>query len=428
MRTRRVVMLIAIVALLIASQASVAVAAPRSGSNCVKYHLVQPGENLFRIGLQYGLTVEAVMQANGLYNPNVVYAGQSLCIPGNTPAPAPNPQPPACGFYYTLKWGDTLNDIAARYGTTTTTLMQTNNIANANYVYAGMIILIPCAKPGGVTTTPTYTQWKGEYFNNADLAGTPTVTRNDASLGFNWGQGWPHPKLAADNYSVRWTRSIYFKEGNFRFSVKWSGGVRLYVDGLPVIDAWTPGAEARVQDVALGAGYHTVVLEFHKTTGLGYLYLSWQASTPVPGPQPGPLPGPWPTPIPPQPPVASGSAWTGYYFGNQYLDFLKFTRIDPSIDFNWGTDSPGPGVPRDLWSARWISTQYFPSSGTYEFYAQVDDGVRIYVDTNLVVNDWFDHRGVSKGTINLAAGPHTVKVEYYDFGRDAMITVWWAKK
>lgn len=416
MRTRRVVMLIAIVALLIASQANVAVAAPRSGSNCIKYHLVQPGENLFRIGLQYGLTVEAVMQANGLYNPNVVYAGQSLCIPGNVPAPAPNPPPPACGVYYTVKWGDTLSGIAARYGVLMSAIMQANNIANANYVYAGMILKIPCS--GGSRGGVTYSQWKGEYFNNPDLTGTPSVTRNDASLGFNWGQGWPHPKLAADNYSARWTRSIYFKEGAFRFSVKWSGGVRLYVDGIPVIDAWEPGTEARLPDVALGAGYHTIVLEFHKTTGLGYIYLSWQPVTP--------LPGPLPTPIPPQPPV--GSAWTGYYFANQYLDDLKFTRIDPSIDFNWDIDSPGAGVPRDLWSARWISTQYFPSSGTYEFYAQVDDGVRIYVDNNLAVNDWFDHRGVSKGTINLTAGPHTVKVEYYDFSREAMITVWWAKK
>ena len=420
MKTRRVVMLIAIVALLIASQANVAVAVTLQ-SNCVKYHLVQPGENLFRIGLKYGLTVEAVMQANGLYNPNVVYVGQSLCIPGNVPAPVPNPQPPSCNFYYTLKWGDTLSGIAARYGTTIATLMQTNNIANANYVYAGMIILIPCApKPSGGATTPTttYSQWKGEYFNNADLAGAPSLTRNDANIGFNWGQGWPHPKLAADNYSVRWTRSIYFKEGAFGFSVKWSGGVRLYVEGLPVIDAWAPGAEARLQDVALGAGYHTVALEFHKTTGQGYIYLSWQPSTPTAGPLP--------TPISSQPPV--GSAWTGYYFGNQYLDDLKFTRIDPSIDFNWDTASPGPGVPRDLWSARWISTQYFPSAGLYEFSAQVDDGVRIYIDNNLAVDEWFDHRGLSKGTLNLTAGPHTVKVEYYDFSREARLTVWWVKK
>jgi LysM repeat protein len=420
MRIRRVMMLIAIVALLVAPMASTAAAAPQPSSNCVKYHLVQPGENLFRIGLQYGLTVAALMQANGLYSPNVVYAGQTLCIPGSVPPPNPSPNPnprtPKCGFYYTVQWGDTLSGIAARYGVALTTIMRANNIYNANYVYAGMIILIPCTTSGGGTTT--YSQWKGEYFNNADLAGTPAFTRNDASIGFNWGQGWPNPKLAADNYSVRWTRSIYFKTGTYRFNVKWSGGVRMYVDGVPVLDAWDPGADAQAPEVALGAGYHVVVMEFHKTTGIGYIYLSWLGITPPPGTQP--------TPISPQPPV--GSAWTGYYFSNQYLDGLAFTRIDPSLSFDWGKDSPGPGVPRDLWSARWISTQYFASSGVYEFYAQVDDGVRIYVDNNLVVNDWFDHHGLSQGTIRLNAGPHTVKVEYYDFGREAMITVWWAKQ
>jgi LysM repeat protein len=418
MRTRRVVMLIAIAALLIASQANVAAAAPQSSSNCVKYHLVQPGENLFRIGLQYGLTVEAVMQANGLYNPNLVYTGQSLCIPGNAPAAAPNPPPPACGVYYTVKWGDTLSSIAACYGVSLSAIMQANNITNANFVYAGMILKIPC---GGSSGSVTYSQWKGEYFNNAELAGAPSFTRNDASIAFNWGLGWPNSKLAADNFSVRWTRTLYFKEGTFRFSVNVDDGARLFVDNVLVIDQWqTAGGTPYTVDVPLGTGSHALRLEYYEATGNAFAYLTWTRVY---------TPSPWPTPIPPPPPPpAVSSAWTGYYFGNQYLDDLKFTRIDPSIDFNWDIDSPGPGVPKDLWSARWISTQYFPSSGIYEFNAQVDDGVRIYVDNNFVVNDWFDHRGVSKGTINLAAGPHTVKVEYYDFGREAQITVWWAKK
>lgn len=417
MRTRRVVMLIAIVALLIASQASMAVAAPLQ-NNCVKYHLVRPGENLFRIGLQYGLTVEAVMQANGLYNPNVVYAGQSLCIPGNVPAPAPNPQPPSCNFYYTIKWGDTLSGIAARYGVSMYAIMQANNITNANFVYAGMILKIPCS--GGSSGGASYAQWKGEYFNNPNLAGAPSFTRNDANIAFNWGQGWPNSRLAADNFSVRWTRTVYFKEGTFRFSVKVDDGARLFVDNILVIDEWhTASGATYTADVSLGTGNHAIRLEYYEATGNAFAYLTWtRVSTTSPSA----------TPIPGATPVASGSAWTGYYFANQFLDDLKFTRIDPSIDFNWGIDSPGTGVPNDLWSARWISTQYFPSSGLYEFYAQVDDGVRIYVDNNLVVNDWFDHRGVSKGTITLAAGPHTVKVEYYDFGREARITVWWAKK
>ena len=418
MKTRRLIMLVAVIAMLFASQAGTAVAAPQNTGNCVKYHLVQPGENLFRIGLQYGLTVEALMQANGLYNPNTVYAGQSLCIPGSVPAPAPNPQPSACNVYYTIKWGDTLSGIAARYGVSMTAVMQANHIANANYIYAGMIILIPCKPSGG--TPVTYSQWKGEYFNNANLAGAPSLTRNDANINFNWGQGWPNSKLSADNFSVRWTRVVSFKEGTFRFTVNVDDGARLFIDNILVIDEWhTASGNPYTVDVPLGTGNHAIRLEYYEGTGNAFAYLTW-ARTNTTGPQPTPIPG--------ATPVAGGSAWTGYYFGNQYLDDLKFTRIDPSIDFNWDRSSPGQGVPRDLWSARWISTQYFASAGLYEFYAQVDDGVRIYVDNNLVVNDWFDHRGVSKGTVNLTAGPHTVKVEYYDFGREAMITVWWAKK
>jgi LysM repeat protein len=417
MRTRRSVMLIAIAALLIASQAGAAVAAPQSNSNCVKYHLVQPGENLFRIGLQYGLTVETLMQANGLYNPSVVYAGQSLCIPGNVPAPAPNPQPSACNVYYTIKWGDTLSGIAARYGVSMYAVMQANHIFNANFIYAGMIILIPCKPSSGAVT---YAQWKGEYFNNSDLAGAPSFTRNDASIAFNWGQGWPNARLAADNFSVRWTRVLNFTEGTFRFSVKVDDGARLFVDNILVIDEWhTASGATYTADVPLGTGNHAIRLEYYEATGNAFAYLTWtRLSTPSPSA----------TPIPGATPVASGSAWTGYYFANMFLDDLVFTRIDPSIDFNWGTGSPGVGVPKDLWSARWISTQYFPASGVYQFFAQVDDGVRIYVDNNLVVNDWFDHNGVSKGTISLSAGPHTVKVEYYDRGREALITVWWAKQ
>lgn len=415
MKTRRLVLIVVAAMLVLAAGANLALAAPQASSGCVAYHLVQPGENLFRIGLKYGVTVEALMRANGIYNPNVVYAGQSLCIPGN---PAPNPPPkPSCNFYYTVMWGDTLTAIAGRYGVTTTAIMQANNILNPNFIYAGMILLIPCKSSSG--GTPSYPQWKGEYYNNGDLAGAPSVTRNDAAISFNWGRGWPNPKLNADSYSVRWTRTVYFTEGTFRFNMSYGGGIRMSVDNVQLVDTWAGGSSSSSVDVPLGTGYHTIILEYHKLGDLGSAYLSWTRVSST-------TPGPYPTPIPPQPPV--GSAWTGYYFGNQYLDDLKFTRIDPSIDFNWGTGSPGPGVPKDLWSARWISTQYFATSGLYEFYAQVDDGVRLYVDNNLVINDWFDHRGVSKGTYNISAGPHTIKVEYYDFGHDAMITVWWAKK
>jgi LysM repeat protein len=100
-------------------------------------HVVQPGENLFRIALKYGTTVEAIAAANGIVNPNVVYAGQQLTIPqgGTTPGPGVR--------YHVVQPGETLSGIAMRYGTTPWAIAAANGIANVNYVRAGQTLRIP---------------------------------------------------------------------------------------------------------------------------------------------------------------------------------------------------------------------------------------------------------------------------------------------
>ncbi|MCA9956409.1 MAG: hypothetical protein KC434_16890, partial [Anaerolineales bacterium] len=60
--------------------------------------------------------------------------------------------------------------------------------------------------------------WKGEYFNNRTLTGSPTLVRDDANINFNWGSGIPDNGLPADNFSVRWTRTINFPAGSYRFT------------------------------------------------------------------------------------------------------------------------------------------------------------------------------------------------------------------
>jgi LysM repeat protein len=432
MKLRRSIISVLAAALILSSVASSSLASPLNA--CAAYHVVQAGENLFRIGLQYGITFDLLMQANGILNPNLIYVGQSLCIPGAAPVPPPNPYPqpgpypqpvpypqpaPGCGTYYTVKFGDTLSGIALKYGVSIYALMQANNIFNPNLIYVGM----PLCVPGSVYKPPTtsYPQWKGEYFNNATLAGTPSLVRNDAAINFNWGTGWPTPKVSADNFSVRWTRTLYFLSGTFHFTASADDGLRLYVDDVLTIDQWhSASGSAYTADVTLGTGNHTLRYEMYEGTGNASAYLTWVRTT-TPGPVPTPIPGT--TPVP-----GTLGTWTGYYFGTQFLTDLIFTRTDAQINFDWGNGSPGSGMPKDFFSVRWISTQYF-DSGLYQFNATVDDGVRIYVDGNLVVNEWFDHAGtMAKGTINLAAGNHVVKVEYYEKGHQAKINVSWFKK
>jgi LysM repeat protein len=100
-------------------------------------HVVQPGENLFRISLKYGTTVEAIAAANGIINPSWVYAGQELTIPQGGVTPGPSVR------YHVVQPGETLWSIAMRYGTTPWKIAAANGIANINFIYAGRTLRIP---------------------------------------------------------------------------------------------------------------------------------------------------------------------------------------------------------------------------------------------------------------------------------------------
>jgi LysM repeat protein len=109
-------------------------------------HVVQRGETLYSIARYYGTTPQAIASANGLANPNYIYAGQRLIIPtggGGGGGAA------ATGSAYVVRQGDTLYAIAARHGTTVSALVQANGLANANYIYAGQRLVIPIGSSGG---------------------------------------------------------------------------------------------------------------------------------------------------------------------------------------------------------------------------------------------------------------------------------------
>jgi len=123
---------------------------PPSSSSSV--HVVQRGENLYRIALRYGTTFRALAAANGIVNVNHIYVGQRLVIPGDGAAPAPSPQPAPSGQTYTVQRGDTLSAIALRYGVSMWTLAQLNGIRNPSFIYVGQVLRIP---GGGSSAPPT---------------------------------------------------------------------------------------------------------------------------------------------------------------------------------------------------------------------------------------------------------------------------------
>ncbi|HNS50895.1 MAG TPA: LysM peptidoglycan-binding domain-containing protein [Anaerolineae bacterium] len=106
-----------------------------SGCGCPTYYKVRYGNTLYSIARWYGVTVGQLQSWNHIANPNRIYAGQWLVIY------------PDCGgghgFWYVVRWGDTLWSIAARYGTTVWAIAHANGISNVNYIWAGQHLWIP---------------------------------------------------------------------------------------------------------------------------------------------------------------------------------------------------------------------------------------------------------------------------------------------
>lgn len=119
--------------------------APTVPSDADATHVVQPGENVFRIAQRYGTTVQALVEINGLHNAAQIVAGQELIIPGSATAPSVAYQPQHASTTHTVQPGETLFSIAHRYGVQRWTLIQVNNIANPALIVPGQTLTIPNA-------------------------------------------------------------------------------------------------------------------------------------------------------------------------------------------------------------------------------------------------------------------------------------------
>lgn len=124
----------------------------------------------------------------------------------------------------------------------------------------------------------------------------------------------------------------------------------------------------------------------------------------------------------------SNSAFAASYFNNTTLTGTAVSTRTENIDFDWGTGSPGGGVNADSFSVRWTSSSTAAVAGNYRFQTISDDGVRVYVNDVLVINNWTDHGPTTDttGDIALTAGQAlNVRVEYYEAGGGATIRLQW---
>ena len=119
--------------------------------------------------------------------------------------------------------------------------------------------------------------------------------------------------------------------------------------------------------------------------------------------------------------------WQASYWNNVSLSgYPAFWRSESALNYNWGTGSPDPRLNPDHFSVRW-SRNIDLAPGTYRFTATSDDGVRVWLDGQLLINGWYDHAPATfTADKYVSAGDHMLMVEYYERAGGAMISLTWA--
>jgi len=259
-------------------------------------------------------------------------------------------------------------------------------------------------------------EWVGEYYNNPNLANDPVLVRKDGGgfidRYFPTGASHVPNVIGAENYSIRWTRTLLFTIGNYRFSVTGDDGVRLYIDDQLKIDEWrNQAATTFAVNVDLSAGAHDIRLEYYQATGPAQVRLTWGPSNTCSQ-------------------TVAADHWKSEYFNNMNLAGSPALVQDEGLgflNFNWGVGSPNVAcnVFADYFSVRWTRTVNFPA-GTYRFtVGNVDDGVRLYVDGQVKIDQWILPAGTHSVNVILSEGNHEIKMEYFEYGGYAAGSLSW---
>jgi hypothetical protein len=123
-----------------------------------------------------------------------------------------------------------------------------------------------------------------------------------------------------------------------------------------------------------------------------------------------------------------GTGLLGQYYDNSDFTNLKLTRTDARVDFNWGDGQPASAIGRDTFSVRWQGTVKPRFTETYTFYTVADDGVRLWVNGQQLINDWTIHPPTERsGSIQLnAEQAYDIKLEYFEQGGGAVARLLWS--
>jgi hypothetical protein len=254
--------------------------------------------------------------------------------------------------------------------------------------------------------TDLYPVWHGRYFENPWVEGNPRFDQDDSVIQFDWGEGCPEDLLpgSCNRFSVAWEAQPIFEVGTHRVHLYADEGYRLSIENGPQEDdGWYSGqsAEDDYYDFTVSRiESREITYDFHDQGGPAEARL-WIVNLAHP-------------------------QWQAEYYANRHLTGTpQVTREESAVFHDWGLGKPVHGMPTSSFSVRWSGKRYF-HAGFYRFGLFADDGVRLRVDGETLVNAWQVGRGTHHSPVTfLTTGYHDVVVEYFEAEGEAEVRYWW---
>ncbi|WP_051217101.1 PA14 domain-containing protein [Paenibacillus assamensis] len=263
---------------------------------------------------------------------------------------------------------------------------------------------------------------RGEYFNNMDLTNLK-MTRVDKNVNHSIGLAAPEPSMGVDTFSIRWTGQIVPKyTESYTFDMISDDGVRVWVNDQLVLDKWhNQAGEFSSKPISLKAGYaYNIRIKYYENGGASTAILQWSSSSQAKEvvPQSALYP----------PSSTSGVGLKGEYYSGKNFEELRMTRVDSKIDYYWEAASPNDGITNDAFSVRWTGYVVPKSTELYNFYMLADDGARVWINNQLVLDRWADQSGefVSSSVPLVKGQRYEIRIEYYENAGHATSKLLWS--
>jgi len=279
----------------------------------------------------------------------------------------------------------------------------------------------------------------GEYFDiGSSLEDFPTipaekkpvVKRVDKTINFESTQEGFHGTQLVDFFYVRWTGKIRIpKDGIYTFTLESDDGSRLFIDGKQIIDHnGLHAMEEKDGDAELKAGDHTLKIEFFENDVDAGCILKWRP----PGASKEIVPA---TALFHEASASvassdSSSGLLGEYFdiGSSLEDFPTIPttkvpdvkRVDKTVNFESTQEGFHGTKLVDFFYIRWTGKINIPKDGRHAFFLESDDGSRLFIDGKQIIDNGGQHHMTEKsGEVELNAGKHSIKIEFFENEVDA---------